>query len=120
MVAERAIIGMLLDGHDLDAVVSVFDDTWEHIVLELCVGAYLLSVLSHTDVALVDEQRIDIGLEFFLLPYVRLLRVPHLCGEDFGVLVLHHASGPCGDTLPLASVPVHMHLIEVAVLDSLG
>ena len=119
MIAEGAIVRMLLNGHNLDAVVAVLDDARQHIVFELAVGAHFLGVLSHSDVALVDEERVGIGFEFCFLPHIRFLRVPHLCGEDFCLLVLHHSAHPCRYALTVSTVPVDVHFVEVAMLDGL-
>ena len=118
VVAEGAVVRMLLDSHDLDAVVTVLNDTWQHVFLEFRVGAHLLGILSHSDVALVDEQRSGARLEGLLLPLVRF-RAPHLCRENLGLLVLNHTVGPCRDSLAFSAFPVHLHLEEVAVLHRL-
>ena len=119
MIAEAAIVGMLLNGHDLNAVIAILDDTRQHILLELTVGTHLLGILSHTNMALVDQQRVLIRFERLAFPLVRLLRVPHLCRENLGVLVLYHPSCPGWDALPFSTVPAYMHLIQVAVLHGL-
>ena len=45
MISEGAIVGVLLYGHDLYAVVAVSNDAWQHILLELGISSYLLGVL---------------------------------------------------------------------------
>ena len=45
MISEGAIVGVLLYGHDLYAVVAVSNDAWQHILLELGISTYLLGVL---------------------------------------------------------------------------
>ncbi len=107
---------MFLDGHDLNGVVAVLLDARQHVLGKLLVGAYLLSILSHADVALVDEQRVLLGLEVLLLPLVGLLRIPHLSREYLGLVVLYHAAAPGRNTLALAAVPLDLHLVELAVL----
>ncbi len=106
---------MLLDGHHLNGVVAVLDDAWQHVVLEFGVGAHLLGILRHTDVALIDEQRILSRRELALVPAIGLGR-PHLRREYLRLLVLHHARGPGRNALALAALPFDVHLIEVAVL----
>ena len=78
MITEGTIIWMLLDSHDLDAVVTVLDDARQYILLELSIGTYLLGILTHTDMALIDQKRSSLCLESLLLPFVRL-RIPYLC-----------------------------------------
>ena len=70
---------MLLNSHNLDAVVAILDDSWQHILTEFCIGTHFLGILRHTDMALVDEKRVDISLEFLFLPLIWGLRIPHLC-----------------------------------------
>ena len=90
----------------------------QDVVLELRIGTYLLGILGHTHVALIDEQRVLLGLEVLFLPDVRF-RIPNLSGEYLRIVVLHHAAAPCWDALALATVPLHLHLIELAVLNGL-
>ncbi len=116
MVAEGAVIGMLLDGHDLYGVVAVLGHAWQHVVAELHVGAHLLGVLAHAHVALVDEQRVLLRPEASLLPHVGHGGVPHLRGEYLRLVVLHHTAAPGGYALALASVPVDAHLVQLSVL----
>ena len=108
---------MLLDGHDLDAVVAVGNDAGQHILRELTVGTHLLSVLRHTHVAFVDEQGRLGGFEFLLAEGIGHLGVPHLGREDFRHVILHHTLTPGGNPFALATVPLHLHLVKVAVLD---
>ena len=110
---------MLLDGHDLDAVITVLDDARQDVLAELRIGAHLLRILTHADMALVDEQRTLVGLEGLFLPLVRLFGSPYLSGEYLRLLVLHHALDPCRDALALAAVPLHVHLEQVAMLHGL-
>ena len=111
---------MLLDGHHLDAVVSVLDDTRKHVLGKLLVGAHLLGILSHTHMALIDEERVLARLEGLLLEYVGFLGIPYLSREYLGGIILHNTAAPCGDSLSLTTVPLYLHLIEVAVLHGLG
>ena len=118
MVAKRAVVRVLLDSHNLYAVIAFLDDTWEDILAELLVRAHLLSILRHTDVALIDEQRSGIWLESLLLPLILLFRSPHLSREYLGLIILHHSANPCWDALALTTIPLYKELEEVAVLES--
>ena len=108
---------MLLYSHHLYAVISVLDDAREDIVLEFGVCAHTLSVLCHTDMALVDEQRIFLWAESFLLPYVLFGWSPYLGREDFCDLVLYYAARISWYTLSLASCPFHFHLVQVSMVE---
>ena len=118
VVTEGSVVRMLLDSHDLNAVVTILYDTWQHIFLEFRVGAHLLGILSHAYVALVDEQRSGVRPEGLLLPLVRL-RVPYLRRENLGLLILNHTVSPCRDTLAFSTFPVHLHFEEITVLHCL-
>ena len=78
MVSERTIIRMLLNGHNLNTIVSVLLDSRQYILTELIVCSYLFGILRHSDMALVDEKRRLVGLKLGLLPFIRL-GVPNLC-----------------------------------------
>ena len=57
VVAEGAVVRVLLYGHNLNAVVACLDHARQHIVLEFRVGSHLFGILSHADVALINQQR---------------------------------------------------------------
>ena len=116
VIAKGAIVGMLLDSHDLNGVVAVLLDARQHVLGKLLVGAYLLSILSHAHVALVDEQRVLVGLEGLFLPLVGLLGVPHLSREYLGLIILDNATAPGGNTFALSPIPLDFHLVELSVL----
>ena len=120
MIAEGSVIRMFLDGHNLNAVISVCLDTGQHVLTKLVVRAHLLSVLRHTDVAFIYKQRRLCRLKRFLLPFILFLRIPYLCGEYLCLLVLHHAVTPCRYSFAMTAVPIDVHLVEVAMLDGLS
>ena len=41
MIPERRVVGMLLDGHQLNAVIAQFSNPRENVVRELDVGRHL-------------------------------------------------------------------------------
>ena len=114
MIAEGTIIRMLLDSHNLNAVVTILDDTWQHILLKLSVSTNLLCILRHTDMAFIDKQRCHIWSEGFLLPFI-WFRIPYLCRENLGLVVLYYALCPCRNTLTFSTFPVNFHLEEIAM-----
>ena len=117
MIAKRAIIRMLLYGHNLYAVVTCFHDTWQHIILKFGVCTNLLGILRHAYVAFVDEQRISGGFKVGCLPCVRLLRTPYLSRENLSLIVLNHAVYPSRDALALTTFPIYMHLVKITMVD---
>ena len=119
VIAKRAIIGMFLYSHHLNAVVSILDDTRQHIVLKLRIGSNLFCILPHAYVTLINEQRALLGLEVLFLEFVFLLWIPNLCREYLCVIVLNHAAAPCRNAFAFATIPTNLHLVEVAVLHGL-
>ena len=110
---------MFLNGHHLNAVIAIFDDAGQHIVLEFCVGSNFLGILSHTHMAFIYKQWILFGLECFLFPLVWLGRIPDLSGENLCLLVLYHTTAPGRNTLTFSPIPLHFHFIELPVFESL-
>ena len=117
VIAEAAVIGVLLNGHNLDAVVTLFDDARQHVFAKFVVSAHLFSILRHTDMAFVNQQRGGVGLERLFLKHIFLFGCPYLCAENLCVVVLHHAAAPCGNALAFAAFPVHFEFIEVLVFE---
>ena len=78
VVAERPVVWVFLNRHNLDGVIAVFFDARQHVDAEFLIGAYAFLVLAHADVAFVDEQRVGLGLEVGDLEFVRARRLPHL------------------------------------------
>ncbi len=119
MIAERPVVGMLLDSHNLDGVITVGGNAGEHLVAEFLVCPHTLTLLCHTDMAFIDKQRAGVGHEIVDIPFERGV-VPHLRREDMCVLILHHTVGISRDTQPLPPVPMHAHLIELPVMHHIG
>ena len=111
---------MFSHSHHLNGIVAILLDAWQDVVLELGIGSHLLRILCHTDVALVDEQRIGVGLEVLLLEFVRLGWSPNLSGENLGRIVLHHTVGIGRNALPFSTIPLDFQLEEVAVMHLTG
>ena len=120
MVTKTSVIGMFLDGHNLDAVISAFGNTGQHVVTELYVCANLLGILSHSHMTFIDEEGVSIGLERGCFPLIFLLGCPYLGAENMSLFVLNHTTCPCGDALALTAFPVHAQLIQVAMLEGCG
>lgn len=116
MISETAIVRMLLNGHNLNTVVSVFRDTRKHVLTELVVRTHLFRILCHTDVTLVNHQRRHIRRKALFLELVRFLRIPYLCTENLGLLILHHASSPRRNTFTASAFPIHFQFVQVAML----
>ena len=116
MIAERTIIWVLLNSHYLNTVVTILDYTRQDILAELVICAHLLGIFAHSDVALIYEQRVLVWLERLLFPLILLLWSPNLSRENLCLLVLHHSISPCRYALALSTVPLNVHLEQVAVL----
>ncbi len=110
---------MLLYGHHLYGVVAVGGDSGKYLVAEFDIGSHLLLLLGHADMAFVDEQRASVGVELLDFPLIGG-RLPHLRGENLGLVILHHPVGVGRDAVTLATRPVYPHLVELAVFQGLG
>ena len=69
---------MLLDGHHLNAVVTILYDTRQYIIFKFLIGTNFLCILPHTDMTLIYKQRILLGFEILFLEFVFLIRIPYL------------------------------------------
>ena len=56
VIAEGAVVGVLLQGHDLDGVVAQLADAGQHGHAEVQVAVHARLLAGHADVALVDAQ----------------------------------------------------------------
>ena len=120
MVAERAVVGVLLYGHYLDGVVTVGSDSRQHLGAELAVGADALALLRHAYVAFVYEQGLGVGHEIVVLPFVGAVGMPYLRREYGCLFVLDYACGVGRDALARASGPAYYHFVKLAVADVVG
>ena len=116
MVAERTVVGVLGNGHQLHCVVARAANFGQYLAREFAVGTHTRLLLRHTHVCLVDQQRAErLGVEVVALPIELLGRCPKLSREILRLFVLHDASGVCGDTIVPTVVAVNGHFICRAV-----
>ena len=120
VVAERAVVGVLLYGHNLYGVVAVGGYARQNLGAEFLVSAHAFAFLGHAYVALIYEQGFGVGGEFVVFPFIGCCRFPYLSREYFGVRVLHHAVGVCRNAFGFATGPFHNHFIKLSVADGLG
>ena len=117
MIAERAVIRVLLNGHDLDGVVSIVSHARQDVDPEFLERPRLLFLRSHAYMALIDEQWRCVRPKIIDAKLVLLRRVPNLGRKDLRHLILHHTSAPGGDAFTGASLPLHEELVQVAVVE---
>ena len=106
---------MLLNGHELEGVVSGSNDARQGLLGELAPGPDFLLGLSHARVDLVDERCDGFASEARVLPREGCFRVPDLGVEDESGGVLHDPPGPDRDAVALAAAPVDPQAEEIAV-----
>ncbi len=104
MIAEGAVVGVLLHRHQLDRVVSGPGDAWQDEVGEFTVGVHPRLLAGHAGVAFVDDWGVDGGRVEFMLPDVFILGVPDLSAEVVGFLVLDGAEDAGGDAVAFRAV----------------
>ena len=116
VVAERAVVGVLGDGHQLHGVVAVLFYNGQDLLGEFAVGAHPFALLGHAHVGLVDQQAASLrGVECVAAPVERLGRGPELGRVVLRRVVLHHARGIGRDAVHPAVVAVDVDLVERAV-----
>ncbi len=120
MVSETTIVWMFLNSHNLYAVISLFGDTGKNLFLKLLVAAHLLFLLSHTDMALIYQQRIRRRLERPLFHFIRFLRSPDLGTEYFRLLSLNDTCSPCRDTFAATAIPMYHQFVQITVFYGIG
>lgn len=79
MITETSVIGMFLNRHYLDAVVTGLDDAGQDVIFEFGVSADFFCVLRHTDMTFINEQRACVDFETVVVPNVRMFGRPNLC-----------------------------------------
>ena len=117
LVAERSVVGVLHDGHELDDVVSEVLDAWKYILCELLVRRDLGIRAGDTDVCLVDPGALGLWRPL-VLPLVLCWRVPE-AGIVYRahVQVLCDSLDPCGNPLGSGMVVWHNHAdLDLAVM----
>ena len=107
LVAERSVVGMLLDGHELECVVSGCGDPRQNMLGEFIKRPRPLPFLGHAHMALVNKNRIRRYLEIPILPDIRVRRMPDLGIENQRVGILDHTPGIGGYPVSLAPRPVN-------------
>ena len=88
---------MLHDRHDLQGVVALLLDHWQHILHKLTIRTDLLLLRCHTDVALVDQERLVPEGGAFAPEGKWSLGIPYDSAEEMCLRVLYHIVSPCGD-----------------------
>ena len=116
MVSKGTVIGVLLYGHDLDAVIAKFINTGQHIATEFFIGIHFLLLGRHADMTFVDIESAFL-FEFLsaVLPLVFGF-VPYLRREYLRLLILHHAAYIRRDTLSVTALPFHEQFVHLAML----
>ena len=120
VVAEGAVVRVLLDGHNLNGVVAVGMDTRQDAGAEFLVAANALFFLCHAYVALINQQGRHIGHELRVRPSEGAGRGMHLGREDGRLRVLHHAVGISRNAFARPSRPVNYHFIQLAIGHGIG
>ena len=107
LIAERSVVRMLLESHDLKRIISQFGNLREHICSELLKSSHLLLLCSHTDMALIDKRMLALA-RLRILPFIFLERIPHLRAECLCVRVLNSPCHICRDALSTAAFPLYI------------
>ena len=119
LVAEGTVVGMLLQGHDLEGVVAEFLHLRKDGGAEVLERGDLLLLGRHADVAFIDHRMRPLAGPG-MLPDVFLGRIPHLRGESLRHLVLDGAGHVGREALPRPAGPLDIELVQLAVLQHEG
>ena len=111
MVTETTVVGMFLNCHDLNAIVSGFSYARKSFFTELVVSSYFIFLLRHTNMAFVDKQRIRIRFKCTLLYFIWLFRCPDLRTENLGLLILYHPCYPGRNTFSTTAFPMYNEFV---------
>ena len=114
LIAERAVVGMLLERHDLQGVIAQSLHPREHGLAEIVETRHLLLFAAHSDVAFVDEGMLPLSGPP-VLPFVLFLRIPYLGAEDLARRILHHPGDIGRKTFPRPSGPFYPELVQLSV-----
>ena len=108
LVAERTIVRMLHNRHELNSVISGLLYVWQDVIRELPVGCDAVVLARHSDVGLVN-QRGFIALKTIIGPVI-VLHIPDLAAPALGVPVLSNPECVYGDVLrEVAAVVYYRH-----------
>ena len=119
MVAERAVVGVFHDGHQLDRVVPGRLDARQDVLTELGVGPDPPPLLGHADVRFVDQQR-GRTRRRGMAPLVGGGRRPGLGIEDGRDGILDHAPRVAGNAVAAAALPLHAQAVGIFMLQGIG
>ena len=93
MITKRAVVWVLLNSHNLDAIVAQRIHARQHVLAELLIRGHTLGIAAHSYMALIDEQTrlVALGLNRHFMRKTIRLRRPYLGRENLRTVVLHHA-----------------------------
>ena len=111
MVAKRAVVWVLGDGHELHGVISRLLDAWKDVIAELSVCTYALPLGCHANMCLVDKQLAHLrSAEVVMLPVVGFLN-DKLRGIVLRSLILHYALCVCGYSVAPTIITMNMKFV---------
>lgn len=107
VVAERSIIGMLYDSHDLDDIVSKIFYPWQYIFSEIAKSMHFLLNTGHSNMAFVHFNIHILPLWFFVLPLINAQI--NVDSFESVILILTCVIDPGWDAINHASI-LYLHL----------
>ena len=116
MVAKTAVIGVLLDRHQLDGVIAGFFDAGQDVARKLIERRNLRLFGAHADVRFVNQWHIR-GGSCAILPLIWFFRRPHFSCKIMRLGILHDICRIRRDAPTVATLPVDAQFIPLSVLD---
>jgi len=117
VVAERAVVGMLRDGHELDDIVAEAGEARKDVIGEFPIGSNAVFFGGHANVGLVNAGGFDLaGRAIFPLVF-RL--IDDLGGEALALLILNEEMGVGRDAVVRAIGSDDVNLVKVTVFQGI-
>ena len=105
LIPEGPIVGMLLQGHNLQSIVTKPVHTRENHCAEVIETCNLLLLGTHAYVALIDERGGALA-SLAMFPFVRC-DIPYLCTENFRIRILDYPGSISGKTFRTTPGPLY-------------
>ena len=119
VVPETCVVGMLLNGHELNDIVTSFLDPVQVVICKLSICAHSSELLCHTNMWLVDSNTLNgLGDRFLMSPFELFRWIPENTIVQESVFVLDLVSGPCGISIHIVSIcSFYLYLVFGVMFD---
>ena len=121
VVAKAAVVSMLLDCHQLDTIVSQFDNSRQDLVGKFPVLGNSAMNWTHAYMCFVDFDWFDLGRDAWMLEDILLLWIVKDTVKKLAIAILANIMGPCRVLVCFEIVRLgNLDLVPVHVWDERG